>query len=425
MSYSVGQITTFVMPHMQNVRGDLFGGELMALVDQAAAVAAIRHAGGPAVTASIERVDFRERIPVGALVTCVATVDFVGNSSMDITVEVYSERVSTGERRHTHTAHVVFVAWMIRASQDGSPGSCRRPTRSGALRPGREATGKQSAGVTARRQSRWCSSGGGAKTAAHLGACRALKEAGFEPTWYVATSMGAVIAAGLASGVGNDEMLERMAEVGAASIVRDPLAAGRRSLLRIAAEAGSAAPRSRHLVPARRFADLTVPLTVTAVDLDTGELVLFGAGAQSPAGGRAVCQLRACRCTTRRWSWADAGSAMAGSAAWCRSSRRPSWTWSWCWRWTWGRASTWPPVAGAPGAPPMVRAHDDAVGILMAANTESQLALWRADPGRPPLVYVRPQIERNATFRVDRVREYAGEGRRATREALDHWGRDS
>jgi acyl-CoA hydrolase len=117
MSYSVGQITTFVMPHMQNVRGDLFGGELMALVDQAAAVAAIRHAGGPAVTASIERVDFRERIPVGALVTCAATVDFVGNSSMDITVEVYAERVSSGEKRHTHTAHVVFVA----LDEDGRP----------------------------------------------------------------------------------------------------------------------------------------------------------------------------------------------------------------------------------------------------------------------------------------------------------------
>jgi len=117
MSYSVGQITTFVMPHMQNVRGDLFGGELMALVDQAAAVAAIRHAGGPAVTASIERVDFRERIPVGALVTCMTTVDYVGNSSMDITVEVYAERVSSGERRHTHTAHVVFVA----LDQEGRP----------------------------------------------------------------------------------------------------------------------------------------------------------------------------------------------------------------------------------------------------------------------------------------------------------------
>jgi acyl-CoA hydrolase len=98
------------MPHMQNVLGDLFGGHLMSLVDQAAAVAAIRHAGGPAVTASIDRFDFRERIPVGALVSCLAVVDFVGNSSMDITVEVYAETVSTGERRHTHTAHVVFVA---------------------------------------------------------------------------------------------------------------------------------------------------------------------------------------------------------------------------------------------------------------------------------------------------------------------------
>jgi len=117
MSYSVGTITTFVMPHMQNVLGDLFGGELMALVDQAAAVAAIRHAGGAAVTASIDRVDFRERIPVGSLVTCEATVDFVGNSSMDITVEVYAEQVRTGERRHTHTAHVVFVA----IDEDGKP----------------------------------------------------------------------------------------------------------------------------------------------------------------------------------------------------------------------------------------------------------------------------------------------------------------
>jgi acyl-CoA hydrolase len=117
MSHSVGTITTFVMPHMQNVRGDLFGGELMALVDQAAAVAAIRHAGGPAVTASIDRVDFKERIPVGSLVTCLASVDYVGNSSMDISVEVFSEKVSTGEKRHTHSAHVVFVA----IDEEGKP----------------------------------------------------------------------------------------------------------------------------------------------------------------------------------------------------------------------------------------------------------------------------------------------------------------
>jgi len=110
MAHSRGEITTFIMPHMQNVLGDLFGGHLMTLVDQAAAVAAIRHAGGPAVTKSIDRLDFHHPIPVGALVTCYATVDYVGRSSMDISVQVYSETVSTGERQHTHTAHVVFVA---------------------------------------------------------------------------------------------------------------------------------------------------------------------------------------------------------------------------------------------------------------------------------------------------------------------------
>ena len=109
MSYSRATITTLVMPHMQNILGDLFGGNLMAMVDQAAAVAAIRHSGGPAVTAAIERVDFKERIPVGALVTCEAAVQFVGNSSMDIVVQVYAEKVSTGEKRNTHTAHAVFV----------------------------------------------------------------------------------------------------------------------------------------------------------------------------------------------------------------------------------------------------------------------------------------------------------------------------
>lgn len=110
MSFSRAELTSFVMPHQQNVLGDMFGGDLMAMVDQAAAVAAMRHAGGPAVTAAIDRMDFRERIPVGSLVTCTASVDFVGTSSMHITVQVYSEVISTGERRNTHTAHVVFVA---------------------------------------------------------------------------------------------------------------------------------------------------------------------------------------------------------------------------------------------------------------------------------------------------------------------------
>jgi NTE family protein len=265
-------------------------------------------------------------------------------------------------------------------------------------------------------------SGGGAKTAAHLGACRALKEAGFEPAWYVATSMGAVVAAGLASGMGNDELLERMAELGPRGIVRDRLTpvAGlfRRSLLkpaplRAAIEA---------IVPARRFADLSIPLTVTAVDLDTGELVLFGAG----AGDAPLVDVLCASCALPLYyppvilngrRFGDGG--LRGVVPLEPAAELQV---ELVLAVDVGPGFDLPPLPAVPRIPPLLRAHDDAIGILMAANTESQLALWRADPSRPPLVYVRPRVERNTTFRVDRVREYANEGRRATREALERWG---
>lgn len=144
MSYSVSQLTTLVMPHMLNVLNDLFGGHLLALVDQAAAVAAIRHAGGPSVTASFDRVDFRERIQAGALVTCKATVDYVGNSSMDVSVEVYSEHVPTGVQRHTHSARVIFVA----IDEQG------RPTRVPRLMPGSEEEKERYEKARLRREAR-------------------------------------------------------------------------------------------------------------------------------------------------------------------------------------------------------------------------------------------------------------------------------
>lgn len=110
MSFSRAELTSLVMPHMLNILNNLFGGHLLSMVDQAAAVAAIRHAGGPAVTASFDKVDFKDRIEAGALVTCTAQVEYVGNTSMDVAVEVYAENVATGQRRHTHTARVIFVA---------------------------------------------------------------------------------------------------------------------------------------------------------------------------------------------------------------------------------------------------------------------------------------------------------------------------
>ena len=265
-------------------------------------------------------------------------------------------------------------------------------------------------------------SGGGAKTAAHLGACRALKEAGFEPAWYVATSMGAVVAAGLASGMGNDELLERMAELGPRGIVRDRLTPVAGLFLRSLLKPAPLRAAIEAIVPARRFADLSIPLTVTAVDLDTGELVLFGAG----AGDAPLVDVLCASCALPLYyppvilngrRFGDGG--LRGVVPLEPAAELQV---ELVLAVDVGPGFDLPPLPAVPRIPPLLRAHDDAVGILMAANTESQLALWRADPSRPPLVYVRPRVERNTTFRVDRVREYANEGRRATREALERWG---
>lgn len=268
-------------------------------------------------------------------------------------------------------------------------------------------------------------SGGGAKTAAHLGACRALREAGFEPAWYIGTSMGAVIAAGLASGVGNDEMLEQMAEVGPRGIVRDPLAPVAGLYLRSLLKSGPLRAAIEALVPARRFTDLLVPLTVTAVDLDTGELVLFGAGAQTAPLVDVLCA--SCALPVYYPPVVINGRRFADGGLRCVVPLEPAAELDveMVLAVDVGPGFDVPTPPAPARVPALVRAHDDAVGILMAGNTESQLALWRADPRRPPLVYVRPRTERQATFRVDRVREYAHEGRRATRAALDQWGRDS
>jgi predicted acylesterase/phospholipase RssA len=268
-------------------------------------------------------------------------------------------------------------------------------------------------------------SGGGAKTAAHLGACRAVREAGFEPTWFVATSMGAVVAAGLSSGVANEELLERVAVLGARSIARNRLAPFAGLFLRSLLNPAPLRRLIEELVPARRFTDLSVPLTVTAVDLDTGELALFGAGARVAPLVDVLCA--ACALPMyyppvvlggRRYgdgglrgvvpldpaAELDVELVVAVDV---------------------GPGFDIPVPSEAPRVPSMIKAHDEAVGILMAANSEAQVALWRCSPSRPPLVYVRPRVELNSTFRVERVREYASEGRRATREALDQWARDS
>jgi NTE family protein len=237
--------------------------------------------------------------------------------------------------------------------------------------------------------------------------------------------MGAVIAAGLASGVGNDELLERMALVGVRGVVRDPLAPVAGLFLRSLLKPGPLRQAIEALVPARRFVDLTAPLTVTAADLDTGELVLFGAGAQNVPLVDALCA--SCALPMYYPPVVINGRRLGDGGLRCVVPLEPAAELDveLVLAVDVGPGFDLPAQTEAARVPPLVRAHDDAVGILMAGNSESQLALWRADPHRPPLVYVRPRTERHATFRVDRVREYANEGRRATREALDLWRKEA
>ena len=102
--------SALMLPEDANNLGNVFGGAIMALVDKTAAVAAIRHARSNCVTASIDRVDFREPIHLGDLVVLKASVNYVGRSSMEVGVRVEAEELVSGLRRHTNSCYLTFVA---------------------------------------------------------------------------------------------------------------------------------------------------------------------------------------------------------------------------------------------------------------------------------------------------------------------------
>ena len=110
-------MTELMMPNMANKLGNVFGGVLLSLVDRVAAVAAIRHSRCPCVTVSVDRVEFREPIHVGELVTAHSSVTCVGRTSMDVGVRVEAEDLVTGNRRHTNSCYLTFVA----VDKDGRP----------------------------------------------------------------------------------------------------------------------------------------------------------------------------------------------------------------------------------------------------------------------------------------------------------------
>ena len=109
-SESASAVSELMMPQNTNNVGNVFGGVILSMVDRAAAVTAMRHSGQNCVTVSIDRVDFREPIYAGELVTCQARVTFVGRTSMEIWVRVLAENLLTGNERHANTCYLTFVA---------------------------------------------------------------------------------------------------------------------------------------------------------------------------------------------------------------------------------------------------------------------------------------------------------------------------
>jgi uncharacterized protein (TIGR00369 family) len=93
-----------------NPAGNVHGGVIMKLIDNAAGCAAARHARSNVVTASIDRLDFYNPVFVGDIVTLKASLNFVGKTSMELGVRVEAETLITGHRRHTASAYLTFVA---------------------------------------------------------------------------------------------------------------------------------------------------------------------------------------------------------------------------------------------------------------------------------------------------------------------------
>ena len=107
---SMVEMTELVLPNDTNMLGNLLGGKLMHLVDIAGAIAAQRHCNRIVVTAAIDSVEFKHPVRAGEIVILKAKVTWVGRTSMEVAVEVFSENYLTGERKFTNKAYLTFVA---------------------------------------------------------------------------------------------------------------------------------------------------------------------------------------------------------------------------------------------------------------------------------------------------------------------------
>jgi NTE family protein len=261
--------------------------------------------------------------------------------------------------------------------------------------------------------------GGGAKALAHAGAWKALQQRDAQVTHIIATSMGAVIGAALAAGSSPDELLRTAQTITAKDFASVHLTTLLKGMFASSLfEARGLQRTIARLVPVTRFDELKVPLMVTATDLDSGELVFFGAGARHVVPLRdalyASCALSLyfppAIIEGRRFADGGIRAVLPLQGALglpvdlvVAVNVGP------------GFDEVTPPGVTSP-APPLVRAHGDAERIMMAAQTERAIAAWPA--AAPRLVVVRAVAEREATFAAGQAQRHFDAGYAATLKAL-------
>lgn len=110
VSESRVEMTELVLPEHTNALGTIFGGQIMAWIDTAAAICAFRHCRTLCVTASMDALNFVNPVKLGHIVILKASINFTGKTSMEIGVRVTSEDPLTGKQAHTASAYLTFVS---------------------------------------------------------------------------------------------------------------------------------------------------------------------------------------------------------------------------------------------------------------------------------------------------------------------------
>jgi acyl-CoA hydrolase len=107
---STSEYSELALPNDANGLGNVLGGKVMHLVDLAGAMAAIRHARRPVVTLSVDSLQFLHPVRIGELIVLRSSVNRVFRTSLEVGVKVITENLLTGEKRHTCSAYLTFVA---------------------------------------------------------------------------------------------------------------------------------------------------------------------------------------------------------------------------------------------------------------------------------------------------------------------------